>query len=122
MGATPTPLVSTLDSSESADGKSIRVVALLVVLGFLLASGLWKAAWLNHAWTHYTVNPGWDNPSQGRIDLLIGLIGPVSTLIVSAVLWRSKRTLTNNLLKIGKICCLVAVLPWLFLMMSGVPV
>ena len=93
---------------------------LLAVLGLLLVTGLLKALWINHAMTDNTVNPGWDNPSQARLFLGLGLVGPIAVLITYLLVSRPSRSRVDRLLLAGKVGCLVVVLPWLMLMMSGV--
>jgi hypothetical protein len=100
-----------------------RTVALLTLLGLLLVTGLWKGWWLNRALTHY---PGFDrgmnDPTAGRFFLLLSVAVAVIVVIVAVFVGRSSAPLTKKLRKIGAIGCVVAVIPWSLLMVTGVAV
>ena len=91
-------------------------------LGFLLITGVAKGLWLHHALTHYVVNPSWNSPSQARMFLGVCLIGPVGVLVTALLVGRSSRAWPDKVSLIARIGLLLAVLPWLFLMVSGVSV
>jgi hypothetical protein len=98
-----------------------RTVALLTLLGFLLVTGVWKGWWLNQALTHYPVfDRGMNDPAAGRFFLLLSLALPVVVVVIAVIVSRSSAPLIEKLRKIGAIGCLVAVIPWLLLMVTGV--
>jgi hypothetical protein len=121
MEATETPPAHVQVSDGSMSNRLGRTVVLLTLLGIMLVTGLWKALWLNHALTHYPVlDRGMDDPSAGRVFLLLGLAGPVVVLVIALLVSRLSRSPIERLRLIGKVGCLVVVLPWLGLFVSGV--
>ena len=93
---------------------------LLVVVGFFVVTGVLKALWLHHALTDDTVNPSLDDPSAARFYLVLGLAVPVVIAVFALLVGRSGRSRAHKVLLVAKVGCLVAVLPWAVLMVSGV--
>jgi len=93
---------------------------LLVVLGFFLVTGVLKALWLHHALTDDTLNPSLNDPSAARFSLWLGIAVPVVIAVLALLVGRSARSRADKVLLVGKVGCLVAVLPWVVLMVSGV--
>lgn len=103
--------------------KLARTVGILAVLAALISTGLWKALWLNHALTHYPAfDRGMNDPSAASFFLLLGCAVPCVVLIIAVLVGRSGRPAIEKLLTIGKIGCLVAILPWFLLMVTGISV
>jgi len=95
-------------------------VVLLFILGLFLVTGLLKALWLHHALTDDTLNPHFNDPSAARFYLWLGMAVPVVVSVSALLVARSARTRAGKVLLVGKIGCVVAVLPWVVLMVSGV--
>ncbi len=95
-------------------------LVLVVMLGFFLVTGLLKALWLHHALTDDTLNPHFNDPSAARFYLWLGIAVPVVVAVSALLVGRSGRSRTGKVLLVGKIGCVVAVLPWVVLMVSGV--
>jgi len=91
-------------------GRQVYAGLLVLVLAGMLVTGSLKAVWL---------------ASQARdsrlFSLLVAAIGPIALGIAALVLRNSGRSQVEKVVRIASIGLFVAFLPWVLLMISGVP-
>jgi NhaP-type Na+/H+ or K+/H+ antiporter len=70
-------------SESPVSKKRGRTLGLLALLAFLLVTGLLQALWLHNALANDATNPYLEDPSLARNYLLLGLVGPIGTVVVA---------------------------------------
>ena len=91
-------------------GRQVYAGLLVLVLAGMLVTGFLKAVWLAS-----------QSHDSRFFSLLVAAVGPIALGITALVLRNSERSQVEKVVRITSIGLLVAFLPWVILMTSGVP-
>ena len=97
-----------------ARGTSLRAVSLVFLLVALVATGMLKAAWLA------SNLPSKNDHSSPWPYLFVVAVAPLAVLIAAFAVRRSSLPLSKKFIRVAATGLLVGLLPWLFLMMTGI--